>query len=391
MTATVVTPVSSSHALGSQLPVVNERSRKQLAFIVGAIVGAASVVFILLFLFAYFRRRKMRNQQFRSWTHFAPLDDDSNFAPEPPRIDSRFGYHSMLSKVNYKRMFFDRTIHLCSRNSPINLPPSQTLQLRQETQMLSGASTSTSQPPFRSVGDIFNSPNELELPKTPRQHKRSGKYYSSDNHPLRLNPNTPDTFAEVVGERTIPSPRHQSPTTACHPEGFPSEDSKNLFDDPTQPNNTLPATPGRISYSKSHLRIDNSIPSPSLYFPTNFGFEALMFPHIGRDSSKVSRSRTTKSSSVIVLPGRSNTSSVSSGTVLHATASIISRWRRTRDVIRDYDHPIESPVPELCSLAHNVGSYSGDYCERDSIAISYPKEAAIASTVNTHRRQSIRA
>lgn len=98
----------------------------------------------------------------------------------------------------------------------------------------------------------------------------------------------------------------------------------------------------------SHF-MDNAIPSPSLYFSASIDVESLMFPSETNktESCLLSRSRT-KSSSVILLPGSSPDSkqnSVGSSKPLRVTPSIISRWRRVREMT---EYQNEEPYPPEC-------------------------------------------
>lgn len=82
-------------------------------------------------------------------------------------------------------------------------------------------------------------------------------------------------------------------------------------------------------------RISKSIPSPSLDIPDDFGLEDLTnsSPRSGHGQSIRRMHTRSCSSSVIILPGRGASNSTSSnGTPLRATASVLSRWRKVRDL-----------------------------------------------------------
>lgn len=101
----------------------------------------------------------------------------------------------------------------------------------------------------------------------------------------------------------------------------------------------------------SHF-MENAIPSPSLYFSASIDVESLMFPSEtnNTESCLLSRSRT-KSSSVILLPGSSPDSkqnSVEGSKPLRVTPSIISRWRRIRDMT---EYQNEEPCPSECPIS----------------------------------------
>ncbi|KAM5475656.1 hypothetical protein MauCBS54593_001348 [Microsporum audouinii] len=115
----------------------------------------------------------------------------------------------------------------------------------------------------------------------------------------------------------------------------------------------------------SHHLMDNAIPSPSLYFSASIDIESLMFPpEVDKpESCLLSRSRT-KSSSVIILPGSSpdsKTNTSGSSKPLRATPSIISRWRKVRDMT-DYQNedvctpecPTSPAWSEHCSVLSNL-------------------------------------
>ncbi|EFQ97822.1 hypothetical protein MGYG_00858 [Nannizzia gypsea CBS 118893] len=98
--------------------------------------------------------------------------------------------------------------------------------------------------------------------------------------------------------------------------------------------------------------MDNAIPSPSLYFSASVDVESLVFPLDAKktESCLLSRSRT-KSSSVILLPGSSPESkkgAITGSKPLRVTPSIISRWRRVRDMA---DYQSEEPCSSECATS----------------------------------------
>ncbi|EEP76015.1 predicted protein [Uncinocarpus reesii 1704] len=155
----------------------------------------------------------------------------------------------------------------------------------------------------------------------------------------------------------IPTSRTMPTNLEPHKEGHPLPNTKTRYDSgncgieqssPQTPNpsrtslTTVGETPSRslsMESNKSSLserfhRISRSIPSPSLDLPDEFRLEIPMSNTLPRrDNGKSPKPTHTRScsSSVIVLPGRSASNSLSSRTPLHATASVLSRWRRVRD------------------------------------------------------------
>lgn len=112
----------------------------------------------------------------------------------------------------------------------------------------------------------------------------------------------------------------------------------------------------RTSLSSRHkylLQISKSIPSPSLDMPEDFGLKCSPYPLsscASERSTRLAHARS-RSSGVVVLPGRSVSNSTSSNkTPLRATASVLSRWRKTRDLESD----LSSPSNDLFDVLQTV-------------------------------------
>ncbi|KAI2002829.1 hypothetical protein LOZ39_006534 [Ophidiomyces ophidiicola] len=160
------------------------------------------------------------------------------------------------------------------------------------------------------------------------------------------------------------------PATCCGESGFPSIELFHQVSGSTLRESldrrSLQSNPV-IFFEEDLDRIGTPSPSPSLDPLQEFASEHS--EPSSRPTKQVSRHAHTRScsSTVIVLPGRSPRASISSLPPLHATASVISSWRKTRDPEAGIAAYQREDVSSLFQFIANLNVDDEVYDEESSI------------------------
>lgn len=400
---------SETQNIGAESPVVKER-QKHLALTIGAIVGVVVLAFFLVFVVTYYRRRRSTGFSFGFRSNFAPLDDEATIYPQSDRRNNR------TPNVSVKRhgCLFSRDASLniwakiSSNNNQFSQGPGSPQFITRDPIPASECASQSSRSPVPE--QLWPGTIHENRPYQSRRHTAPvlNSHRSNFNNINNANPisNSSDSFVKVGAVNPLrvhpkspveiqpPTPPSKSPSyTARFNKRLPSIAS--VATETSDSDLKLDLDPPNQTLNLNH-RIENPIPSPSLDFPSQFGFESLLFPpnpHFPHRMSSMKSCQAhsiTKSSSVITLPGRSTSNSTLSGAPpLHISASVLSRWRRTREAADIPPLPVEVLRPESCTLGNSVGCGCDCDCDAESMSIRDAERVDLTGSIYLCRGSSI--
>ncbi|KAK2737340.1 hypothetical protein FQN55_001178 [Onygenales sp. PD_40] len=374
----------------------DESSPRKLGAIIGGTVGGISIIFIVLALWFALRRWKRKRRIME------PIIQ-SNFEKEvqidPPYESSRFNRTSRYST---------RTLSVYSESDAFNSnEPSASGFRRSRSRNFSKffEKNDKSANPITSLLGTMKDQAVTRLRKvnllarSNRTEEEEWRQIPSPKLRESISRSSRSAVSIDIPNPFLDPPKNSSPESSLRRPptphyGMPRRMSSR---NPRRPRRSMsePSVSGQPPMRDENGRIQSFIPSPSISLPLNFGFsgEVPVPPplHIvptgnpgpglrNGSMSSQSYSSSNNSGSVILLPGRISTASSS---ILEASASDLSRWRRQRSAfegggIARRSDPFDLERPD--------SGFTGDESTReDTDSSGFPDDLAVAVAVASSR------